>query len=134
MNERITEYLSEVYGTNSQDAKAVEKVVESFEKKYGNTVSNVLAYNEEVNYGEESYHYQSLALFCDTYWVALSLQPEIWNITCFYKYPDDVNYIETIKKLNFHYNSGVLFYFPEVLGHPHWAMDVIRMNVLPHFQ
>lgn len=133
MNERITEYLDEVYGKNSQDAKAVENVVESFEKKYGNTVRNVLAFNEEDNYGEESYHYQSLALFCDTYWVTLSLQPEIWNRIYFCKYPDDVNYIETIKKLNFRGTSGN-FYFPEVLGHPHWAMDVIRMNILPHFQ
>lgn len=136
MNNRITTYLTEVYGEGSANARKLSALVDAFEKKYDTIVDNVLVYEEEIyasdvygeNYdGPRRIYYPALALFCKDYFASVSLQPDVVNMTVIDTYRTSAYFLDNTRKLRI---GG--FDFPKVLGDPHWAMDVIRMDVIPH--
>ena len=136
MNNRITTYFAEVYGEGSVNTRKLIDLVDAFERKYDTIVNNVLVYTEKIytgdlygeNYQGPSYiYYNALALFCKDYFASISLQPDLVNMTKIESYGDPAYFLENTHRLRF---NG--FDFQKVLGEPHWAMDVIRMDVIPH--
>lgn len=72
-----------------------------------------------------------MALFCDSYVAIVSLQPEIAERYFFMRYA----HINTVSFNKEDLSMMVEDYrLEKVKGHPHWAMDAIRRNVLPRFK
>lgn len=140
MNEKIITYLAEVYGTNDAQSKLL--LVNHFEETYNAIVNDVLVSEDSIylHNGERDDEkslpsnrtvIDVMALFCDSYVAIVSLQPEIAEMYFFMRYA----HINTVSFNKEDLSMMVEDYrLEKVKGHPHWAMDAIRRNVLPRFK
>lgn len=141
MNERITTYLNEVYGRGSETARNLAQQVGAFEQMYVTKVGIILisedsAYihngrDSQLDLNYERVMFDSMVLFCENYVAFIPIHPERTRRSSFWAY-------SSIRNVSFNDVDGYMviddYCLEKVKGHPHWAMDAIRRNVLPRFK
>lgn len=141
MNEKITAYLNEVYGKETEDVVNLSQLVEAFEEKYETKVGDILISEDSmyIHYDRDDslilsckkVVFDVIVFFCENYIAYISIQPEQTKLSYFQKYSS----IETVRfnDLDSYMTIGD-YKLEKVKGHPHWAMDAIRAHILPRFK